>query len=46
MVPAAHGRWLQQHIPGSELRFEPDQGHLSLVTAHLPTILRDLGASR
>ena len=46
MVPGAHGRWLQQHIPGSELRFEPDQGHLSLVTAHLPTILRDLRAGR
>jgi pimeloyl-ACP methyl ester carboxylesterase len=31
-VPIAHGRWLAERIPGVEARFEPDHGHVSLVT--------------
>lgn len=42
MVPGSHGRWLAKHIPGARLRFQPAQGHLSLVTSFLPTILNDL----
>lgn len=45
MVPTAHGNWLARHIPGARAEFDPGQGHLSLVTAHLETILRDLAAS-
>ena len=42
MVPGAHGKWLAAHIPGAKLRLEADQGHLSLVTSYLPTILEQL----
>jgi len=31
-VPIAHGRWLAERIPGVDARFEPDHGHVSLVT--------------
>lgn len=27
-VPPGHARWLAQHIPGAELRFDPDDGHV------------------
>ncbi|MEA2447992.1 MAG: hypothetical protein QOK47_1629 [Actinomycetota bacterium] len=30
MVPPAHGRWLEQHVPGVEARFLENEGHLSL----------------
>lgn len=42
MVPGAHGRWLADHVPGAKFSNDPDQGHLSLVTAHLDAILQDL----
>lgn len=42
MVPARHGKWLAQHVPGAQLRFEAAQGHISLVTTHRPKILDDL----
>jgi pimeloyl-ACP methyl ester carboxylesterase len=29
-MPAAHGRWLADAIPGAELRMFPDEGHFSL----------------
>lgn len=44
MVPAAHGKWLATHIRGAELRYEPEQGHISLVTTYLPNILESLAA--
>jgi pimeloyl-ACP methyl ester carboxylesterase len=30
MVPAGHGEWLADHIPGVDVRFSADDGHLSL----------------
>jgi pimeloyl-ACP methyl ester carboxylesterase len=30
MVPAAHAEWLAEHIPGVDVRFSDDDGHLSL----------------
>jgi pimeloyl-ACP methyl ester carboxylesterase len=35
MVPAAHGRWLAEHVPGAQAWLREDEGHLSL--------LRDIG---
>lgn len=29
-VPAAHARWLAEHLPSAELRVKPGEGHLSL----------------
>lgn len=42
MVPGSHGKWLAKHIPGAQLRYEHEQGHISLVTTNLPTILEHL----
>ena len=33
VVPAAHSAWLATHCPGAELRFSPDDGHLSILDA-------------
>ena len=30
MVPHAHSKWLEKHIPNSQLRFIPGEGHISL----------------
>ncbi len=30
MVPHSHSKWLEKHIPTSQLRFIPGQGHISL----------------
>jgi len=42
MVPAAHGGWLVDHIPGAEARMVKGHGHISLVTDHRDEILDDL----
>jgi len=44
MVPSAHGRWLARRIPTAQFRFEPGQGHLSLVASYVPAILADLAS--
>ena len=44
MVPAAHGAWLGQRVPGARAHLEPDAGHLSLVNA-AGRILDDLLAA-
>lgn len=31
VVPASHGRWLAAAIPGAELWFRPDDGHVSIL---------------
>jgi pimeloyl-ACP methyl ester carboxylesterase len=33
MVPAAHGRWLGQHLPGAEFWLRPDDGHVSVLSS-------------
>jgi pimeloyl-ACP methyl ester carboxylesterase len=30
-MPAAHGRWLADAIPGAQLRLLPGEGHFSLL---------------
>ncbi|CRK57197.1 Hydrolase, alpha/beta hydrolase fold family [Alloactinosynnema sp. L-07] len=32
VVPASHSRWLADHCPIAELRFSPQDGHLSILT--------------
>ncbi|MBM3656506.1 MAG: alpha/beta hydrolase [Actinobacteria bacterium] len=41
MVPKAHSEWLAKHIPGSQLRFVPGHGHISLGEEFRPTIIAD-----
>jgi pimeloyl-ACP methyl ester carboxylesterase len=31
VVPAAHGEWLAQRVPSSELWLQPDEGHVSIL---------------
>jgi pimeloyl-ACP methyl ester carboxylesterase len=42
MVPHAHAEWLAKAIPGSELRFTPGEGHLSLTVKGRPAIVTQL----
>jgi pimeloyl-ACP methyl ester carboxylesterase len=35
MVPAAHSRWLADHVPGAVFRFFEDEGHVSLLERHM-----------
>ncbi|MFM8329703.1 MAG: alpha/beta fold hydrolase, partial [Actinomycetales bacterium] len=39
MVPKAHSEWLAKHIPGSQLRFVPGHGHISLGEEFRPKII-------
>ncbi|WPL16274.1 Non-heme chloroperoxidase [Thiorhodovibrio winogradskyi] len=41
-VPAAHGRWYRDHLPGATLTTLPDQGHFSLPIHFGERILGDL----
>jgi pimeloyl-ACP methyl ester carboxylesterase len=38
MVPAAHGRWLAQRIPGVEAHISEEDGHLSITVGRLGEI--------
>jgi pimeloyl-ACP methyl ester carboxylesterase len=42
MVPFDHGRWFATHVPGAAIHLEPGEGHLSLLTNGLDSILADL----
>jgi pimeloyl-ACP methyl ester carboxylesterase len=42
MVPHAHARWLAKAIPGSELRFTPGEGHISLTVKGQSAIVTQL----
>jgi pimeloyl-ACP methyl ester carboxylesterase len=42
MVPFDHGRWLVNHIPGSQAKLVPGHGHLSLVVRHRDEVLDEL----
>lgn len=39
MVPQAHSKWLAKKIPGSDLRFVPGHGHISLTEEFRPEII-------
>jgi pimeloyl-ACP methyl ester carboxylesterase len=39
MVPHAHSEWLAEHIPGSQLKFVPGHGHISLIEKYRSEIL-------
>ncbi len=39
MVPAAHAQWLSAHLPGSRLRLQEGEGHLSLSVGAFPRML-------
>jgi pimeloyl-ACP methyl ester carboxylesterase len=41
MVPKAHSEWLAKLIPGSQLRFVPGHGHISLGEEFRPKIIED-----
>ncbi len=42
IIPAPHGRWLADNIPGAKLHLLPDEGHISLTCRHYGAILDDL----
>lgn len=39
MVPAAHTRWLADHVQGAELRLSPGVGHVSVLSAEAEAAL-------
>ncbi|MGN6251373.1 MAG: alpha/beta fold hydrolase [Marmoricola sp.] len=44
MVPATHGAWLAQHLPGVTAHLEPGEGHLSVVAGRIEAVLAELAA--
>lgn len=42
MVPHSHSNWLASKIPTSELKFVPENGHISLVVNHREEILEKI----
>jgi pimeloyl-ACP methyl ester carboxylesterase len=38
MVPPAHFRWLAEHIPNAEVRFAPEERHLTLYERVIPVV--------
>jgi pimeloyl-ACP methyl ester carboxylesterase len=44
MVPHAHSKWLAEHIPGSQLKFVPGHGHISLIEKYRSEILNQAEA--
>ena len=42
MVPAPHGPWLADRVPGARARFDDAHGHISLVTDDYGAVLDDL----
>jgi pimeloyl-ACP methyl ester carboxylesterase len=42
MVPLAHGEWLARRITNAHVHLLPGEGHLTLVSARIGDILRDL----
>ena len=46
MVPAAHGRWLADHVPGSVPHLEAGEGHVSIVVGAVDRMLDAVAAHR
>jgi pimeloyl-ACP methyl ester carboxylesterase len=44
MVPAAHGGWLADHVPGVRAHLEPGEGHLSVGVGKFDEMLDELCA--
>jgi pimeloyl-ACP methyl ester carboxylesterase len=38
MVPPAHFRWLEEHLPAAEARFDGEEGHLTLCERVVPRV--------
>ena len=45
MVPATHGAWLAEHVPGARAEVRPGEGHISIAVAGYGEILDDLLAA-
>jgi pimeloyl-ACP methyl ester carboxylesterase len=44
MVPAAHGRWLADRIPGARLTVWPDDNHVTTSFAHYDEVFATIGS--
>jgi pimeloyl-ACP methyl ester carboxylesterase len=42
MVPASHGAWLAEHVPGARAELRPGEGHISIAVDRYGEILDDL----